>query len=166
MIRLQIVKVIEVDGVDVKYVEDFVNRVLSLYPNLVVVYVHCVCGCRYEGFWLIDPATGVVRGDKIFNGNCVIDVLPVEVFVERFSSRELTLEYHTYSKRIVDLEVDPRVWILNEEAEVAAELVAEQRKLLRAVVKIEMPYLHKASIPQISEKYRISNNTNLKASTG
>uniref|UniRef100_A0A7C5UWV4 Uncharacterized protein n=1 Tax=Ignisphaera aggregans TaxID=334771 RepID=A0A7C5UWV4_9CREN len=152
MIRLHIVKVIEFDGVDVKYVEDFVNRVLSLYPNLVVVYMHCVYGCRYEGFWLIDPATGVVRGDKIFNGNCVIDVLPVEVFAERFSSRELILEYHTYSKRIVDLEVDPRVWILNEEAEVAAELVAEQRKLLRAVVKIEIPYLYKASTPQILEK--------------
>jgi hypothetical protein len=82
-----------------------VEKVVTMHPGSVVVYMHHVMDFYYELFQLTEPVSNKpLSGERMWIGNYSVEVILIQKFVQNYGSKSLAAKfYRICSSKSIDV---------------------------------------------------------------
>jgi len=105
-LKINLLHVFEKENMSEEDVKEVLEKVINMYPDAVVIYMHCVNEFCHELFQLIDPALNrPLSGERLWLKNCSIEIMPIQRFTQYFGSKNLTIEFYRFcSSKTIDVQ--------------------------------------------------------------
>jgi hypothetical protein len=93
-LKVILLRVFEKENVGEEEVQKTMEKIITMYPGSVVVYMHCIMEFCHELFQLIEPVSNKpLSGERMWIGDCCVETAPIQSFIRNYGSKSLLVKF-------------------------------------------------------------------------